>query len=392
MGSGGHRYAALTLKHAMKIALYSPYVPQHTGGGEKHFFDVARILAKRHDVSIVVSQSDPASELPPKMLERYEAFVGHSLAKLNWTSTPLGTSASAATKLRWTGTYDGLYAVSDGSWFPSLARRNHLHLQIPFTHQLSAWQRLKVQQWTLNSNSEFTKKIIEQHWHRPVPYVLEPFIDAPSEPVQNKQKIVLHVGRFFTHLHNKRHDVMIEAWQRWCQEYPHLANHWKLVMVGKVEAGSETYVESLHHRAHGYPIEFQHDASRPELHELYRHASVYWHATGFEVDELEHPEQVEHFGISTLEAMSYGAIPLVVPKGGQPEILGELQEPLGWNTIEELVEKTGIVIRAIEARQPLSLAGRTEPVESWRAQLHHRSLWYNEARFAHTLTQMFPGE
>jgi glycosyltransferase involved in cell wall biosynthesis len=376
----------------MKIALYSPYVPQHTGGGEKHFFDVARVLAKHHDVSIAVSHPKESAPLSPDLLKPYEAFVGQSLSGVTCVPTPLGTSASSSTKLRWTGQYDGLYVVSDGSFFPSLARRNHLHIQIPFTHALTPWQRVKVQQWTLNTNSEFTKTIIERHWRRPVKYVLEPFIDVPTEPVQNKQKIVLHVGRFFTHLHNKRHDVLLEAWQRWCQEHPHLANHWKLVMVGKIEQGSEAYVESLHHAAQGYPVEFVHDGSRQELHQLYQHASVYWHATGFEVSELEHPEQVEHFGISTLEAMSYGAIPLVVPKGGQPEILAELQAALSWNTVNELVEKTSIVIRAIEAHQPLSLVNVTQPVSDWREQLRQRSLWYNETRFEQTLTHMFPPE
>lgn len=374
----------------MKIALYSPYVPQHAGGGEKHFFDVARILAKHHDVSIAISSPKHAGALAPDLLKPYESFVGHSLTNIKSIPSPLGTTASSTTKLRWTGKFDGLYVVSDGSWFPSLARRNHLHVQIPFTHGLSPWQRVKIQQWTINTNSEFTKKIIETHWRRPVRYVLEPFIDAPSEVSPTKQKIVLHVGRFFTHLHNKRHDVLIEAWQRWCQEYPHLATQWKLVLVGKIEKGSEAYVESLHQAAQDFPIEFIHDSSREELHQLYQRASIYWHATGFEINELEHPEQVEHFGISTLEAMSYGAIPLVVPKGGQPEILDKLQSALGWNTVADLVEKTGIVIRAIEAHQPLSLANVTQPIEEWRAQLRERSLWYNEIRFEQTLTQMFP--
>ena len=40
----------------MKIALYSPYLPKHAGGGEKYLFDCAKILEEEgHNVSIAVS-------------------------------------------------------------------------------------------------------------------------------------------------------------------------------------------------------------------------------------------------------------------------------------------------------------------------------------------------
>jgi glycosyltransferase involved in cell wall biosynthesis len=54
------------------------------------------------------------------------------------------------------------------------------------------------------------------------------------------------------------------------------------------------------------------------------------------------PELTEHFGISTVEAISAGCIPLVVGRGGQPEIV--TNPDLLWQTIEELIEKTQAVI------------------------------------------------
>jgi glycosyltransferase involved in cell wall biosynthesis len=38
-------------------------------------------------------------------------------------------------------------------------------------------------------------------------------------------------------------------------------------------------------------------------------------------DENRHPEKFEHFGITTVEAMASGCIPVVINKGGQVEII-----------------------------------------------------------------------
>ena len=63
------------------------------------------------------------------------------------------------------------------------------------------------------------------------------------------------------------------------------------------------------------------DSSGAELDALYRGAAVYWHATGLDEDIDDDPVRAEHFGITTVEAMSAGAVPVVIAAGGQPEIV-----------------------------------------------------------------------
>ena len=59
---------------------------------------------------------------------------------------------------------------------------------------------------------------------------------------------------------------------------------------------------------------------RSRLRQLYAQARIFWHAAGYgECDER--PELSEHFGMATVEAMSAGCIPVVINKGGQPEIV-----------------------------------------------------------------------
>ena len=58
---------------------------------------------------------------------------------------------------------------------------------------------------------------------------------------------------------------------------------------------------------------------------------------GFGIDPEKNPENTEHFGMTTLEAMSSGCIPLVVPYGGQREIVEDSQ--FFFETMDELCEK-----------------------------------------------------
>ena len=59
---------------------------------------------------------------------------------------------------------------------------------------------------------------------------------------------------------------------------------------------------------------------------------------------------MEHFGITTVEAMSFGAVPIVINKGGQKETVKEEVSGYRWNTEEECITKTLKVIENEEER------------------------------------------
>ena len=93
-----------------------------------------------------------------------------------------------------------------------------------------------------------------------------------------------------------------------------------------------------------------------KLRQLYSHASIYWHATGFGEDEVKNPERMEHFGISTVEAQAAGAVPIVVGYGGQKEIVTDNKNGLLWTTKSQLYEKTLSLIENQKRRDELSQA------------------------------------
>ncbi len=320
----------------MKICFYSPYVPKHTGGGEKYFFDAARILAEDHEVFVGISEEDFDER---KIREKYQHFLDTSLEKIRFISTPLGTSKSFLEKILWTSKFQVMYYTTDGSLFFSLAGKNILHIQVPFTDSKTSFvERMKLMNWGVkNANSQFTQKVVSKAWQTSVPFVHYPMIEAAKKSAP-KEKIILNVGRFFRQLHSKRQDVLVHIFQELRKKHSHEMHDWKLVLIGGVE--DQSYAQEVMRAAAGAPVEILHHVDRNELNDWYARASIYWHATGFEVDEEKHPEKVEHFGISTAEAMTYGCVPIVVGKGGQKEVAGgELQKFL-WQTKIECMEKT----------------------------------------------------
>lgn len=327
----------------MKICFFSPYFPNHFGGGEKHLLDVALEAAQVHQVCIAIpaeniSKGYGTADLKNVVAE-YEKFYGASLEKISFIYTPLGTSVNFFTKLLWTNRFDALYYVTDGSLFFSLAKYNYLHIQIPFTASLSFASRSKLNCWhSINTNSAFTKRIIEKNWQVTVGTVLHPMVDIDQFKEQEKEKIILHVGRFFRQLHSKRQDVLVAVFKKLFDRNSKQVQNWKLYLVGNIE--DQNYFDEVKQAAQGYPIEFITTATRAELLQLYERATLYWHATGFEVAEELNPECVEHFGITTIEAMAAGVVPLVVGKGGQREVLGELYGDLNWATVDECIQKT----------------------------------------------------
>lgn len=328
----------------MKVCFFSPYLPDSSvGGGEKHLFDIALVAARKYQVYIAIKASSFADEA--KIREKYEKFLGADLSHLNFVSTPLfDTQANFFQKLSWTKQFDYLFYWSDGSVFFSMAKINNLHLQIPFTDKKTLIDQLKLKTWQLkNANSEFTRKVIEKSWNTRVDFVHYPLVDTQElRTNQKKEKIILSVGRFFRQLHSKRQDVIVETFEKFVENYPKESSGYKLVLIGFVE--DKDYFQEIKQKAMGLPVEFYHDLSRSDLINWYKKAKFYWHATGFGVDESEHPEKVEHFGITSIEAMAAGALPVLINKGGQREILQPDLEDLLWDKRSQAAQITARLI------------------------------------------------
>ena len=92
------------------------------------------------------------------------------------------------------------------------------------------------------------------------------------------------------------------------------------------------------------PVKFVINPPFSRLQKLYSISKIYWHAAGYQVDQDIHPEATEHFGITVVEAMASGLVPLVVDKGGLPEIISHNQNGFLWSSLKSLTAKTQLLI------------------------------------------------
>src|SRR5690606_18610000 len=93
-----------------------------------------------------------------------------------------------------------------------------------------------------------------------------------------------------------------------------------------------------------------------ELRDLYARASIFWHAAGLGEDPERHPDRYEHFGITTVEAMSAGAVPVVIDAAGQVEIVDQGVNGYRFATLDGLVAHTERLIADPAWRATLAAA------------------------------------
>lgn len=198
------------------------------------------------------------------------------------------------------------------------------------------------------SNSHYTKGWLKKLW-RLNSVVLTPVIETWNRDVltDSKEKVIISVGRFFSGDHNKKHDVMIRAFKSMCDSG---LDGWKYVICGGThpETIHQEYVRKLRTMSEGYPISILTDIPFDELMTKYNKASIFWHAAGYGENESKNPDKFEHFGITTVEAMRAGCIPIVINKAGQKEIVEDGINGCLWSSIEELKSYTNRFIEMDE--------------------------------------------
>jgi glycosyltransferase involved in cell wall biosynthesis len=189
----------------------------------------------------------------------------------------------------------------------------------------------------LIANSEFTQGWIRRWWGREA-VVLYPPVRL-QEPGEKKPEI-LGVGRFFAPAagHSKKQLEMVEAFRALVEGGG--ADGWTLHLVGGCSDLDRPYLEQVRTAAAGLAVELHVDASGAELAGLYARASVFWHATGLGEHGERHPHRMEHFGISIVEAMSAGAVPVVLGEAGPAEIVEPGVSGLHFRDLTDLTEQT----------------------------------------------------
>lgn len=338
----------------MKIGIFAPYLDT-IGGGERYIMTLAEYWSQKgYEVDIFWNNS--------KIKKVIEERLGINLDKIEFVEDIFSSKISLPQRWQITKKYDLIFYVSDGSIPFLFAKKNILHFQVPFkgVGGKSLLNRLKLIKFKhVVCNSNFTKKHIDQEYGIKSQVVYPPVAVEDFKPGK-KENLILSVGRFvktgqqkglIRPLHSKKQNVLIEAFKKVCGQG---SKGWQLILVGGVLKEDESHVDALKKLANGYPIKIKTNIKFAELKKYYGKAKIFWHAAGFGEDESQHPERVEHFGIAVVEAMAAGCAPVVVNKGGLPEIVKNGLNGLLWKTKADLVKNTLQLIAESQAVQPHS--------------------------------------
>jgi glycosyltransferase involved in cell wall biosynthesis len=221
------------------------------------------------------------------------------------------------------------------------------------------------------ANSEYTRAYIQKCWKTDADLLFPPIQVDRLHPSPTREKAVVTVGRFFSPGlgHAKRQLEMVQFFVDGMRRGV-LSPDWKLYVVGGMEDSQRNYVAQVEAAGRGYPVEVIPNAPRKVVENLLSTCAVFWSATGYSEDEHKTPWANEHFGMTTVEAMAAGCVPVVIDRAGQKEIVRENVDGFRWTSPAQLLERT------VEIASDEHLRARLAGAANVRAQE------YSDAAFA----------
>jgi len=321
----------------MRALIHDPYLDT-LGGGERYCLTLAECLLSR-GWRVDLDWDDPS------VIETSAQRFGLKLSKVHLLGYRLD-SLPFFKKSILSRDYDLIFWLSDGSIPFLFGRKSILHFQVPFAgaNRTKLFNKFKLNFVTeVVCNSFFTKSFIDREFGVKSLVLYPPVDVARFKPAEVKENIILAVARFEESMQMKRQDILISAFKQMVNQG---LTGWELILAGASLAkdSENKFLIELKKMVKGYPIKILVNLPFEPLKDLYSKAKLFWHAAGFGINDREEPWRVEHFGITPVEAMAAGAVPLVVDKGGLKEIV---RRGVGerWQTVEELIDKSFLLIR-----------------------------------------------
>lgn len=228
----------------------------------------------------------------------------------------------------------------------------------------------------LVSNGEYTSSWIKKRWGLNPTHLLYPPVDMYNNErsLSSKQKIILSVARFEKG-GSKKQIEMMTAFADLAAQYEYIRSEWKFIIAGGTFPNNP-YFTSVEELVRTLPcnIELRPDVSYEELRTLYKEATIFWHACGLNEQD---PHLVEHFGMTTVEAMQNYCVPIVIDGGGQQEIVEHGISGYRFGKLEELQSYTTKVVNDSGLRRELA------------ERAYERSHQFNFEVFKKQVIQMF---
>lgn len=322
----------------MRIGIYDPYLDD-LGGGEKYMMTAAECLSQKNEVTVFWDDKKDVD----KLIQRFS--LNFDKVKLN--KNIFSSNVSLPKRILATRKYDVIIMLIDGSIPIVSSKKLFLHIQQPLLNIDISSLKDKLKLLRINSifyNSKFTKSFNDKIFKKIESSVIYPPVNIISKKLV-KENIIITVGRFRV-INNKNDDykkqqIIVNVFKEMVDKG---LKNWKFIVATSVNNEKDSKFKRMISSGNGYPIEFVVNKNNKELWEFYNKAKIYWHASGYGENLDRYPELAEHFGISTVEAMGVGVVPVVINAGGQKEIIENGKTGYLWNTLDELKDYTNKLI------------------------------------------------
>jgi len=359
-----------TRRGTAKTALvYTPF-DLRTGGGERYILSAARALSRDYRIVLcseeLFSRARVLFTLKALGIPEFEFDISPSFEEVRSLSRDIAVSIVMGNEI-----------VPP---IPPVADVNIFHLQFPFPwRNVGSWsfQRLELYN-SIVVNSDFTAQWTKRRLdeagikNAPLIAILNPPVRTltPQRAAAKSPRGKLHlvtVGRFFVGGHSKRHDIFLQIVKAAREKNDVEITATIIGGVHPEDSARDLYATIRAEAEAMGGVDVIVDAATEEMAAVLARADIYVHSTGYGVLAEVSPESMEHFGMSIIEALQAGCIPVVVGVGGPREIVEKSKCGFMFSSIEEaahLIRRLAdarVRRQALDARDTAWIEGLLEP-------------------------------
>lgn len=339
----------------MRICVYD-WCLHSIGGGQKFDCKIAEHLSKKYDVDILslfpinkkrleeeyavnFSRIKNFRYLYKKKILDHSLLVLLSFRKVSKIAKEydLFFNADAHETVKPNAGYNIMYCHFFGLKWPKSAESFLGFLKMSARYFLKTIFRNYARQYDkVYCNSLYTKRWLKKIWEVDAGIIYPP-IDIPKKIPAGKKNIILSCGRLTP---DKNYEFTIDCFK---QLYDSGIKNYECWIYGSEPPAG--YYGELKRMAEGYPIKIVVNPARKELNIAYFKSKIFVQAKGFGIDGKKYPALLEHFGMTPVEAMAYGCVPILLNKGGYKESVQDGVSGFLFDTKEEAVEKLKLLIK-----------------------------------------------
>lgn len=340
----------------IRVGIYD-HAGHFPGGGQRYVAEMASVMQDRYEVTYIFNNE--------VSLEKYKEWFDIDLSRCSVKILPIPFFVERECYL----IDEGMAMLEDYNVFDIVARESLRYDIFINSNMLSKVKPLSpvslfvchfpdrkrshyfhVEKYThLLINGEYTGKWVRKRWNLEPTKKIHPPVHMynSSSSVGNKENLILSVSRFEIG-GSKKQVEMVMAFDKLCREHSEQTRGWKLVLVGGSVPDNKYLDKVLETIAQSSSdIEVLVNVSVDRIRDLYRRAAIFWHACGLDEDR---PERVEHFGMTTVEAMQNYCVPIVIDGGGQREIVQHGQNGFRFGSLGKLQQYTLQLIKDDDER------------------------------------------